>query len=145
MYRLKIGLLLLNLTLPCRWSHNITNVWFNTYKNLPPTLLISKLQLIYAGTNSPQKGIPFFCNAWYMSILYWIYFYQITYQHNHLMCPWFEYLQNKGQCEDKSASQTIHIFSCTTMIVKHFTSVLTCWLICILITIRSVIMKSILQ
>ena len=53
-------------------------------------------------------------------------FYQITYQLNHLMCPWFEYLQNEGQCEDKSTSQTIHIFSCTTVIVKHFTSVLTC-------------------
>ena len=123
MYRLKIGLLLLNLPLPCRWSQNMINVWFNTYTNLPPTLLT---QLIYTGTNSTQKGITLFCNAWYMSVLLWICFYQITYQHNHLMCPWFEYLQNKGQCEDKSTSQTIHIFSCTTMIVKHFTSVLTC-------------------
>ena len=116
-------MLLLNLPLPCRWSQNIMNVWFNTYTNLPPTLLT---QLIYTGTNSTQKGITLFCNAWYMSVLFWICFYQITYQHNHLMCPWFEYLQNKGQCEDKSTSQTIHIFSCTTMIVKHFTSVLTC-------------------
>ena len=31
------------------------------------------------------------------------------------------YIQNKGQCKDKSMSQKVHIFSCTAMIVKHLT------------------------
>ena len=37
-------------------------------------------QLIYNKTDSPQKGIAFFRKAWNMSLLFWIYFYQITYQ-----------------------------------------------------------------
>ena len=61
----------------------------------------------------------------------------------------------KGQCKDKEVPKQIHIFSCTTVIVKHLakTIILTCCqlaliycpYLCIILTITLVILKSIQQ
>ena len=66
-----------------------------------------------------------------------------------------KYRQKKGQCKDQEVSKQIHIFSCAIMIAKHLTStiILTCCQLaltycpyfCVILTITSVILKSILQ
>ena len=53
-----------------------TNVWCNTYTNLPQ-LSYLLIQLIYTRTRPPQKGLLLFRKAWDMPVLFSICFYKI--------------------------------------------------------------------
>ena len=143
------------LLLPCTRSQKNTNVRCNTYTNFFYLYLSYLLiQLIYARTQSPQKGGCLFHRAWNMtndcvSLMMGVKLMTEGYKKN-------TYIKSKGQCKDKiSVSKRIHIFSCTIMIAKHLTKtfILTCCrltlIYCpyfsIMLTIRSVILKSTLH
>ena len=65
------------------------------------------------------------------------------------------YIQIKGQCKDRSTPQKNHISSCTVMIPKQVTlkftltccrlNLIYCPYCCIMLTIRSLVMKPILR
>ena len=109
-------------------------------------------QLIYARTKSPQKGLFLFHKAWNMTNDC------VSVTKTLMMGVKLaeRYTKSVSKVENKvSVSKRIHIFSCTTMIAKHLTQtfILTCCrltlIYCpyfsIMLTIRSVILKSILH
>ena len=106
-------------------------------------------QLIYARTKSPQKGLFLFRKAWNMPVLFSICFYQIHINMTNdcvsvtktlmmgvkLMTERYKkVLTLKVKVSAKiSVTKRIHIFLCTTMIVKHLTQ--TFILICCRLTL----------
>ena len=113
-------------------------------------------QLIYTRTRSLQEGLFLFHKAWNLTNDCVSVTKTLTMGVKLMTERYKKYIKSKGQCKDKiSVSKRIHIFSCTTMIAKHLTQtfILTCCrltlIYCpyfsIMLTIRSVILKSTLH
>ena len=132
MYWLKIGLLLV-----------ISKNFLSTMSSAIPTLTYLWLrclltQLIFAKSESPQKGLLLLGKAWIMSVHFSICFYQIHISMTNDYASitksllkgvkWMTDSCNKTLTQKVNVSGKIslclkktHIFSCTRMIAKHLT------------------------
>ena len=115
-------LMVTNFTFVMSRSQKNTNTRCNTYTNfLYPYL---SYLLIYARTQSPQKGVFLFHRAWNMTndcvsvtktLMIGVKLMADGYKKN-------THIKSKGQCKAKIiVSKRINVFSCAIMIPKHVT------------------------